>query len=268
MRARWIRTVVAGFTALAVGGSAAGCGGNGSDAAGTSQSVSAAAVSGPVTVFAAASLTESFTRIGKDFEVANPGTHVTFNFAGSSALATQIDQGAPADVFASASPVTMKTVTDGGNADGTPTTFVKNQLVVAVPMGNPKGIKGLADLTAAGVKVALCAAQVPCGAAAKKALGAAKVNLTPVTQEQDVKAALSKVKLGEVDAALVYRTDAKAASSDVDAIEFPESAGAINEYPIVVLRNAPNKPAADAFVRYVLSEQGKAVLTGAGFQAP
>lgn len=235
---------------------------------GASASASSGGVSGTVTVFAAASLTESFTRIGKDFEAANPGTHVTFNFAGSSALATQIDQGAPADVFASASPTTMKTVTDAGDADGTPTTFVKNQLVIAVPRGNPMGIERLSDLTAAGVKVALCAEQVPCGAAAKKALGAAKVNLTPVTQEQDVKAALSKVKLGEVDAALVYRTDARAASSDVDAIEFPESAGAVNEYPIVVLKNAPNRPGADAFVRYVLSVQGNAVLTGAGFQAP
>ena len=111
--------------------------------------------------------------------------------------------------------------------------FVKNQLVIAVPKGNPKGIKGLADLTKAGVKVALCAEQVPCGAAAKKALAAADVTITPVTLEQDVKAALSKVKLGEVDAALVYRTDAKAATSDVDGIEFPESAGAINDYPIV-----------------------------------
>jgi molybdate transport system substrate-binding protein len=193
---------------------------------------------------------------------------VTFNFAGSSALATQIDQGAPADVFASASPTTMQTVTDAGNAGGTPTTFVKNQLVIAVSKGNPKGINGPSDLTATGVKVALCAEQVPCGAAAKKALAAAKVSLTPVTQEQDVKAALSKVKLGEVDAALVYRTDARAAASDVDAVEFPESAGAVNAYPIVVLKDAPNRSGADAFVRYVLSGRGRAVLTEAGFQAP
>src|SRR6185437_15110401 len=171
----------------------------------------------------------TFGQIGKDFEAANPGTKVTFSFAGSSALATQINQGAPADVFASAAPANMKTVTDAGNGDGTPATFARNQLVIAVPKGNPKGVHGLSDLKADGVKVALCAEQVPCGAAAKKALDAAGVKITPVTLEQDVKAALSKVKLGEVDAALVYRTDAKAAASDVDGIEFPESAGAIND---------------------------------------
>jgi molybdate transport system substrate-binding protein len=229
---------------------------------------SGAGVTGNVTVFAAASLTESFNKIGKDFEAANPGAKVTFNFAGSSALATQINQGAPADIFASAAPANMKTVTDAGNADGTPVTFVKNQLVIAVPKGNPKGLKGLADLTKPGLKVALCAEQVPCGAAAKKALDAAKVALTPVTLEQDVKAALSKVKLGEVDAALVYRTDAKASVSDVDGVEFPESAGAINEYPIVVVKAAPNKTAAQAFLAYVQSGKGIAVLTAAGFQKP
>jgi molybdate transport system substrate-binding protein len=193
-----------------------------------------------------------------------------FNFAGSSALATQINQGAPADIFASAAPANMKIVTDAGNGEGTPTTFVRNQLVIAVPKGNPKGIAGLADLTKPGVKVALCAEQVPCGAAARKALDAAQVKLTPVTLEQDVKQALAKVKLGEVDAALVYRTDARAATaaSDVDGIEFPESAGAINDYPIIVLKDAPNKAAAQAFLAYVLSDKGKTVLGDAGFQSP
>jgi molybdate transport system substrate-binding protein len=228
----------------------------------------AGGLSGAVTVFAAASLTESFTRIGKDFEAAHPGVKVTFNFAGSSALATQINQGAPADVFASAAPAHMKTVTDAGNGEGGPATFVKNQLVIAVPKGNPMKVAGLSDLTEPGVKVALCAEQVPCGAAAKKALAAADVKITPVTQEQDVKAALSMVTLGEVDAALVYRTDAKAAADKVDGIEFPESAGAVNEYPIVVLKNAPNKAGATAFVAYVRSEKGTAVLTAAGFQSP
>jgi molybdate transport system substrate-binding protein len=223
---------------------------------------------GAVTVFAAASLTEPFTRIGKDFEAANPGAKVTFSFAGSSALAAQVNQGAPVDVFASAAPANMKTVTDAGNADGAPTTFVRNQLVIAVPKGNPKGVKGLSDLTGPGVKVALCAEQVPCGAAAKKAFAASGVTVTPVTLEQDVKAALSKVRLGEVDAALVYRTDARSASSDVDGVEFPESATAVNDYPVVVLKGAPNKAGARAFVQYVLSDKGRSVLTQAGFQAP
>src|SRR2546423_822247 len=245
----------------------AGCGG-GSMTASPQPGTSSSGVSGTVTVFAAASLTESFTKIGKDFEAANPGAKVTFNFAGSSALATQINQGAPADVFASAAPANMKTVTDAGNGDGTPITFVKNQLVIAVPKGNPKGITGLADLTKPWVKVALCAEQVPCGAAAKKALTATNVKLTPVTLEQDVKGALSKVKLGEVDAALVYRTDAKAAPSDVDGVEFAESAQAVHDYPIVVLAHAPNEAGGRALVAYARSAEGMALLTDAGFQAP
>lgn len=210
-----------------------------------------------VTVFAAASLTESFTQIGKDFEASHPGSKVAFNFAGSSALATQINQGAPADVFASASPVNMRAVTEAS------TVFVKNQLVIAVRKGNPLRVAGLADLAKPGVKVALCAEQVPCGTAARKAL--ATLAVQAVTLEQDVKAALAKVRLGEVDAALVYRTDARAAASDVDGVEFPESASAVNEYPIAVLTK---KPGAQAFVDYVRSPEGTAVLIAAGFQRP
>jgi molybdate transport system substrate-binding protein len=217
-----------------------------------------------VTVLAAASLTESFTQIGKDFETANPGTKVTFSFGGSSGLATQITSGAPADVFAAASPATMKTVTDNGDATGTPAVFVKNQLVIAVPKGNPKGLGSLDALSKPGIKVALCAEQVPCGAAAKKA----GVKVKPVTLEQDVKAALAKLKLGEVDAALVYRTDAKAAAADVEGVEFPESASAINDYPIAALKDAPNPAGAAAFVAYVQSAPALQVLTDAGFQKP
>ncbi|MEV4755941.1 molybdate ABC transporter substrate-binding protein [Micromonospora sp. NPDC049559] len=266
MTTRRFRTAVVAFAALTAVG-LAGCGGGDGTAEPGAQG-SGTGVSGTLTVLAAASLTGSFTTIGKDFEAANPGVRVTFSFAGSSALATQVNQGAPADVFASAAPANMKTVTDAGNGEGSPTTFVRNQLVIAVPKGNPDGVTGLTDLTRPGAKVALCAEQVPCGAAAKKALDAAGVKLTPVTLEQDVKAALAKVKLGEVDAALVYRTDVKAAAADVDGVEFPESAGAVNDYPIIVLRQAPNKAAARAFVAYVLSEPGKNVLAAAGFQAP
>ncbi|MEV6349983.1 molybdate ABC transporter substrate-binding protein [Actinoplanes sp. NPDC051851] len=245
----------------------AGCGGD--DASGTpATGSSSAGVTGTVTVFAAASLTESFTTLGKTFESEHPGSTVKFNFAGSSALATQINQGAPADVFASAAPKNMTVVTDAGNATGTPTTFVKNQLVIAVAKGNPKGIAALSDLTRSDLKVALCAEEVPCGAAAKTAIEAAGLTVTPVTLEQDVKAALSKVKLGEVDAALVYRTDAKAAATDVDAVEFPESAKAINEYPIVALKNATNAAGAQAFIDLVTSVDGLKVLEEAGFQAP
>ncbi|WP_436971008.1 molybdate ABC transporter substrate-binding protein [Micromonospora coxensis] len=223
---------------------------------------------GTLTVFAAASLTESFTTLGREFEAAHPGVRVTFNFAGSSALATQIVQGAPADVFASAAPRNMATVTEAGAAEGAPTVFARNQLVIAVPKGNPDRITGLADLVRPGVTVALCAEQVPCGAAARGALDAATVRLTPVTLEQDVRGALAKVTLGEVDAALVYRTDARAASAEVDAVEFPESAAAVNDYPIVVLADAANPTAARAFVDQVRSARGRAVLDAAGFPPP
>ncbi len=259
MTVRWIRAALAGAAALTLGLS--GCGG-------ADDAPVATGGGGRVTVFAAASLTESFTKLGKDFEAAHPGTTITVNFAGSSALATQITQGAPADVFAAASPATMKTVTDAGEAAGAPVTLVRNQLVVAVPKGNPGQVAGLADLARTEVRVALCAEQVPCGAAAKKALDSAGVRLTPATLEQDVKGALAKVKLGEVDAALVYRTDVRAAAGELDAVEFPESARAVNDYPIVVLKNAGNPEGARAFVDYVRSDAGRAVLTAAGFQAP
>jgi molybdate transport system substrate-binding protein len=268
MRIRLLTTAVL----AAVLASTAACGDSDDTASGGSSvgggAVSAGAVSGNLTVLAAASLTGSFDQIGKDFQAANPQVKVTFSYGGSSGLAQQITSGAPADVFAAASPATMKTVTDAGDATGTPVTFVKNQLVIAVPKANPKGITTLASLTKPGLKVALCAEQVPCGAAAQKALTAAGVKLTPVTLEQDVKSALSKVKLGEVDAALVYRTDAKAAASDVEGIEFPESAGAINDYPIVALKAAPNAAAATAFVAFVQTEPELKVLTDAGFQKP
>ncbi|MBV6697213.1 molybdate ABC transporter substrate-binding protein [Kitasatospora aureofaciens] len=223
---------------------------------------------GDITVFAAASLKETFTELGKKFEAANPGAKVKFNFGGSSSLATSINSGAPADVFAAASPATMKTVTDPGGASGQPATFVKNTLTIAVPKGNPKHITGLNDLTASGVKVALCAKEVPCGAAALTALKAANVNLTPVTLEQDVKGALTKVELGEVDASLVYRTDVKADAGKIDGVDFPEADKAVNDYPIAALAKAPNKDGAAAFVAYVQSPEAKQVLTAAGFQAP
>ncbi|QYC41525.1 Molybdate-binding periplasmic protein precursor [Nonomuraea coxensis DSM 45129] len=222
---------------------------------------------GEVTVFAAASLTGTFTELGKAFEAARPGTTVRFNFGSSATLAQQIVQGAPADVFAAASPATMKTVTDASLA-ASPATFVRNKLQIAVPKDNPAGVDELKDLTDAKVKVALCAEQVPCGAAAVKALDAAGLKVTPVTLEQDVKATLTKVELGEVDAALVYRTDVIAAAGKVTGIEFPEADQAVNDYPIAALAKAPAGGLAGAFVDLVLSRQGRDVLTRAGFEAP
>ncbi|WP_436499119.1 molybdate ABC transporter substrate-binding protein [Actinokineospora sp. HUAS TT18] len=222
-------------------------------------------LSGTVTVFAAASLTETFTKLGKEFEAAHPGVKITFNFGGSSALAQQLSQGAPADVFASASPANLKQVSD---ITGTPTTFVRNRLQIAVPKGNPGKVAGLADFAKADLKIALCADQVPCGAAAKKAFDAAGVTPQPDTLEQDVKAVLTKVRLGEVDAALVYRTDVKAAGDAVEGIAFPEADKAVNDYPIAPLTKAPNATAAKAFVEFVLSDKGKTTFTEAGFDSP
>jgi molybdate transport system substrate-binding protein len=260
---------VALFAAAAL--SLAGCGSSdtGASPAPTPTSEpSAPAITGDVNVFAAASLTGSFTQLGEDFEKAHPGVQVTFNFAGSSALATQINQGAPADVFASAAPRNMTDVTDTGAITDKPVTFATNTLEIAVPAGNPAKITGLADLAKQDLKIALCAEQVPCGAAARTVFQAAGITAAPDTLEQDVKAVLTKVRLDEVDAALVYRTDVRAAGDEVDGIEFPEADKAVNEYPIAVCAKAPNADGARAFVAYVLSGKGGDVLNKAGFGAP
>jgi molybdate transport system substrate-binding protein len=266
---------VAGVLALGAGAcssasaptAAASTGSSGST--GSSASASAAPnLSGTITVFAAASLTGTFTELGKEFQAAHPSVTVKFDFGGSDTLAAGIVSGAPADVFAAASTTTMKTVTDAGDAAGPPTVFVRNQLEIAVPPGNPKGLRALADLTRPGVKAALCAKTVPCGAAAVKAEAAAHVAITPVTLETDVKSALTKVELGEVDAALVYRTDVKAAADKVQGVDFAEAAEAVNTYPIVALKGSADAATADAFVAFVLSAQGRSVLSAAGFQNP
>ncbi|MEU4172696.1 molybdate ABC transporter substrate-binding protein [Streptomyces sp. NPDC026665] len=225
-------------------------------------------LSGTVTVFAAASLKESFTALGQQFEKAHPGTKVTFSFGGSDSLAASITGGAPADVFAAASPKTMAIVTDKGDAATTPETFVRNQLEIATLPGNPDKISSLKDLTKSGLKVVLCDKTVPCGAAAQKALDASNLKLTPVSYEQDVKSALTKVELKEADAAVVYKTDVKAAGDKVEGVEFPESADAINDYPIALLKDAPNTAAAKAFIDLVRSPEGQDVLTQAGFLKP
>jgi molybdate transport system substrate-binding protein len=257
---------------LVTGGAAvllalSGCS-SGKPAASSGASASPSTVTGTVTVFAAASLKESFTALGQKFEAAHPGTKVVFNFAGSDALAASIVNGAPADVFAAASPATMKTVTDKGDAVGTPKVFVRNQLEIAVVPGNPQHVAKLQDLAQPGLKVVLCAKEVPCGAAAQKALAAGNVQVTPVSYEQDVKGALTKVELREADASLVYRTDVKSAAGKVDGVDFPEAASAINDYPIAALTHAANSSGAQAFVALVESPEGQQVLTTAGFMSP
>jgi molybdate transport system substrate-binding protein len=239
----------------------AACGGGPSPSASSSNPPSA------ITVAAAASLTETFTQIGKEFEATKPGTTVTFSFGSSATLATQIAEGAPLDVFAAASPATMKIVTDVGAAEP-PTDFVSNVLQIAVPKGNPGRITGLKDFADKSKKIAICAPQVPCGAAAAKVFAAAKITPAPDTLEQDVKATLQKVSADEVDAALVYRTDVIAAKDAVDGVEFPEAKRAVNVYPIAVLKGSMSAAAAQQFVDYVRSADGQAVLRKAGFGQP
>ncbi|MFD4439943.1 molybdate ABC transporter substrate-binding protein [Nocardia sp. NPDC058519] len=234
----------------------------------TTEPASADKVTGTVTVFAAASLTETFTELGKQFEAAHPGVKVVYNFGASSALAEQIKQGAPADVFASAAPKNMQQVVDAGEITAKPVTFVRNRLEIAVPAGNPGHITGLADFGKTEPKIALCAEQVPCGAAAKTVFEVAGVTPQPDTRESDVKAVLTKVTLGEVDAALVYRTDVHAAGAKVEGIDFPESAKAVNDYPLAPLAKAPNAAAAAAFVEFIGSDKARAVFAEAGFDKP
>jgi molybdate transport system substrate-binding protein len=228
---------------------------------------SAAAIRGTITVFAASSLQEAFTSIGKQFEAAHQGTTVKLNFGASSALATQIGQGAPADVFASASTKNMTQVSRAGGA-GSSTNFVKNVMEIAVPPSNPAKVTGVADLARSSVKVALCQAEVPCGVTAAKVFANAKITVKAVTLEPDVKSTLSKVELNEVDAGVVYVTDVRAAGTKVKGIEIPAAQNASTEYPIAALTKAPNAAAAKAFVAYVLSAAGRSVLTAAGFEKP
>ena len=244
--------------AALLGALCAGCGGDGrADERGRG--------AGTITVFAAASLTEAFTQIARDLEDDAPGTTVVLSFGASSTLAQQIVNGAPADVFAAASPATMATVVDAGDA-GPPQVFARNSLQIAVPADGPDVT--LTDFADDALTIALCAPQVPCGAAAAQALAAAGVTPRPDTLEQDVKAALSKVRLGEVDAALVYRTDVLSAGDAVRGIDLPEAAEVVNDYPIATLVGSRNGDAAAAFVDRVLSAEGQRVLADAGFVRP
>jgi molybdate transport system substrate-binding protein len=266
--------VLAAAAALALAGCGSGSSTSGSGSAtpaapGSSASgaASGTAVKGTITVLAAASLKESFTAIGTAFEQANPGTTVRFSFGPSSGLAQQITQGAPADVFASASQKNMQQVVDA-KAASDPAAFAKNVLEIALPKDNPADVASLQDLARPGVKVALCQPQVPCGDLAQKVLAAAKVVVRPATLESDVKATLTKVRLGEVDAGLVYVTDVKAAGDKVRGVEIPADVNAATTYPIAALSGSQNAELAKAFVRYVLSGAARAELTEAGFRAP
>ena len=221
-----------------------------------------------LTVLAAASLTDSFTALEKKFEADHPGVDVKISFAGSSALVQQITNGAPADVFAAADEKNMEKVTDAGLADGTPAIFATNELTIAVPADNPAGIASFPDLAEDGVVVVVCAPQVPCGTATEKVERTAGVTINPVSEEQDVKSVLNKVRTGEADAGLVYVTDVNSAGDKVKGIAFPESKEAVNSYPITVLKDAPHADLAEEFVDLVRGDTGKAELEKVGFVVP
>lgn len=245
----------------------AGCGASDAPKAAGADGTSSAKSHGTITVFAAASLKEAFTTLGQKFEQAHPGTHVVFSFAASSELAGQINAGAPADVFASASTRNMDQVVTAKHATS-PTTFATNVMEIAVPKNNPAHVATISDLAKPGVKVALCQPQVPCGAAAQKVLRNAKTTVHPVTLEADVKATLTKVRLGEVDAGIVYVTDVRAAGDSVTGIPIATGINAATAYPIATLPGAPNPKGAEAFVQEVLSASGRQVLAADGFARP
>ncbi len=227
----------------------------------------AAAATGTITVFAAASLMGTFTQLGQQFEAAHPGDTVKFSFGASSTLATQITDGAPADVFASAAPKNMDTVVTAGNA-ASPQDFAKNTAEIAVPPSNPANVTSVSDLAKSSVKVALCQPQVPCGVVAAEVFKNAGITVKPVTLQPDVKSVLTQVELGNVDAGMVYVTDVKAAGAKVKGLAIPASENASTLYPIATVSSSTHQTEAQAFVAYVLSPTGQQVLAAAGFQAP
>ncbi len=263
-----MKKVVGGLAAFAV--LLAGCSSSGGDK-GSSGSPSAAgsssssAPSGTITVYAAASLTEAFGTISTQFEKAHPGTTVKVTYGASSDLSTQIGQGAPVDVFASAS---TKNMTSLGAKAVSPTNFVSNTAEIAVPPSNPGKITSVQDLARSGVKVAVCDPAVPCGVIAAGVFAKAKVAVKPVAREADVKHTLAIVESNEADAGIVYVTDVRSAGSKVKGIAIPDDVNASTVYPIAPLSSAKNAPLAKAFVAYVLSSAGKAVLTADGFKNP
>jgi molybdate transport system substrate-binding protein len=231
-------------------------------------SATADSLSGAITVYGAASLTATFTKLASQFEAAHPGVTVQTTFNGSAILVTQIQAGAPADVFASADTANMAKLTTASLVKGSPINFATNTLEIAVPVGNPAKIASFADLAKQGIKTVICAPAVPCGAAALAIEKATGVSLTPVSEETAVTGVLSKVQTGEADAGLVYVTDVAAAAGKVTGITFAESSKAVNTYPIAALAGSKNAKVAAAFVAFVTSKAGQAVLSAAGFGKP
>jgi len=258
---RRFAVIAAGLAAVAV----AGC--SSSSSSSPSGTSSAKPATGTITVFAAASLMETFTKIGQQFEAAHKGDTVKFSFGPSDGLATQITSGAPADVFASASPATMDTVVKAGDA-ANPQTFAKNTMEVAVPPANPAHVTSVNDLAKSSVKVALCEPQVPCGVVAAQVFKNAGITVKPVTLEADVDSVVTQVETGSVDAGMVYVTNVLSAGTKLKGITIPANMNASTLYPIATITSSKEKSIADAFVAYVLSPAGQSVLTAAGFEKP
>lgn len=262
MRTQFPKMLSAVVAVLAL--SVTGC----SSSNGSSSTATSSAPARTLTVFAAASMTSTFNDLGKTFEQQNAGVKVTFNYAGSQALAQQITNGAPADVFASANQANMKTVTDAGLASGTAQVYATNVLEIVVPKDNPANVTSFQDLAKSGLKLVTCAPSVPCGAATQTIEKATGITLKPVSEEQAVTDVLTKVRTGQADAGLVYKTDVLSAGDAVKGISFPESSKAVNTNYIVSLKNAPQSELADKFVDLVLSDAGQQVLQKAGFGKP
>lgn len=222
-------------------------------------------VSGDITVFAAASLTAAFTELGDAFMAANPDAEVTFNFAGSSDLVAQITEGAPVDVFASADVNNMDKLVHAGLDADDPVVFATNVAEIIVEPGNPTGITGVSDLADDDLVVVQCAPEVPCGSYAERIFANAGVTVTPASLEENVKAVVTKVTLGEADAGIVYRTDVLAAGGDADGVVIPDDVNVVAEYPIVLTANAANPDGARAFIDFVLGPSGQEILAGFGF---
>ncbi len=220
-----------------------------------------------LTVFAASSLTATFTELADDFEADHEGVTVELSFGGSSDLVAQVQQGAPADVVATADTVTMERLTTE-DLVGEPVTFATNRLEIVVPPGNPAGVASLQDLARPGLALVVCAPQVPCGAATSQVAEEAGVRLSPVSEEPSVTDVLGKVVSGEADGGLVYVTDVLAAGDEAEGIEFPESQAVINTYPVAVVAGADSDDLADEFVALVTGDRGRAVLSEAGFGRP
>lgn len=221
-----------------------------------------------LTVYAASSLTAAFGEIAEEFEAEHEGVDVKLDFGGSSDLVTQIQNGAPADIFASADTANMDKLVQDGLTGADPQDFATNVLEIAVPPGNPAGVQTLADLAEPGLKLVVCAPEVPCGAAAQQVAQVAGVTLDPVSEEQSVTDVLGKVTSGEADAGLVYVTDVAGAGDDVEGITFPESKQVVNVYPIAPVAASDQAELAQEFVDLVLGDTGQQILQDAGFGQP